>query len=437
MELVQWPKGKKDATCFQRIGDRKKETEKSDFKQNIPEAAVADTSSITPDSSVQLKKVLSPETLVFVGLFFAFFGWIGSQMGIVNMLNTMMNTASDLLLNTCFYIMAIAVLAGAVAALLTEFGVVAVMNKILSPLMKPLYGLPGAGIIAVFATYLSDNPAILTLAEDRGIKRYFRKYQLPALCNLGTSFGMGLIITTFMMGIASPSGESFVQAALIGNLGAIIGSVVSVHIMLLFTAKHYGTTAYCLTENSGVSHDMNKYRTVRPGSAARRFMNAMLDGGKSGVEMGVAIIPGVLIICTVVMMLTNGASADGTFTGAAYEGIGFLPMLGEKLDFVLRPLFGFTSAKCVAVPVTALGSAGAAIGLVPGMVANGLVAGNDIAVFTAMCMCWSGYLSTYVAMMDSLKCSEMTGKAIISQAIGGLVAGVAAHWIYILLTMFV
>lgn len=164
-------------------------------------------------------------------------------------------------------------------------------------------------------------------------------------------------------------------------------------------------------------------------------MNAMLEGGKSGVDMGMAVIPGVLIICTVVMMLTNGASADGTFTGAAYEGIGFLPMVGEKLSFILEPLFGFTSSKGVAVPVTALGAAGAAIGLIPGMVADGLATGNDIAVFTAMCMCWSGYLSTHVAMMDSLKCPEMTGKAIISHTFGGLVAGFSAHWIYVLLAM--
>jgi len=388
------------------------------------------------DQHPQMKKVLSPEAFIFIALFIGFFGWIGSTMGVVNMLNTMMNTAFDLLLNTCFYIMAIAVLAGAIAALFTEFGVVAIMNKVLSPLMKPVYGLPGASVIGVFATYLSDNPAILTLAEDHGFRRYYKKYQLPALCNIGTAFGMGLIITTFMMGIASPTGESFVTAALVGNLGAIIGSVVSVRIMLMFTSKHYGTTEYCDVEAAAEDAKvMTDYRMVRPGGVGGRFMNAMLEGGKSGVDMGMAVIPGVLIICTVVMMLTNGASADGTFTGAAYEGIGFLPMVGEKMNFILQPLFGFTSPKGVAVPVTALGAAGAAIGLIPGMVADGMATGNDIAVFTAMCMCWSGYLSTHVAMMDSLKCPEMTGKAIISHTFGGLVAGVSAHWIYVLLSM--
>lgn len=35
------------------------------------------------------------------------------------------------------------------------------------------------GIVGVMATYLSDNPAILTLAEDINFRRYFKKYQLP------------------------------------------------------------------------------------------------------------------------------------------------------------------------------------------------------------------------------------------------------------------
>ena len=37
----------------------------------------------------------------------------------------------------------------------------------------------------------------------------------------------------------------------------------------------------------------------------------MLDGGKSGVEMGMAIIPGVLIISTMVMILTFDAPQGG------------------------------------------------------------------------------------------------------------------------------
>ena len=151
--------------------------------------------------------------------------------------------------------------------------------------------------------------------------------------------------------------------------------------------------------------------------------------------MGLSIIPGVLIICTLVMMLTNGMP-EGGYTGAAYEGIGLLPWLGSKIQFILMPLFGFSSAESIAVPITALGAAGAAIGIVENLITSGLANAHDVAVFTAMCMCWSGYLSTHVAMMDSLKCHELTGKAILSHTIGGLCAGVFANWFYRLLMLF-
>ncbi len=226
-------------------------------------------------------------------------------------------------------------MAGAVSGLLMEFGVVAAINKILSPLMKPLYGLPGASVVGVVTTYLSDNPALLTLAGDDNFKRYFKKYQLPALTNIGTAFGMGMIITTFMIGIKTPSGGSFVTAALIGNLGAIIGSVIGARLMLLKTKKLYGTEAPPRQKNIGGGISLDE-RVIRIGSVGGRFIESMLEGGKNGVVMGASIIPGVLIICTVVMMLTNGPSDDGTLTGAAYGGIGFLPWLAEKRNSFSR-----------------------------------------------------------------------------------------------------
>ena len=178
-----------------------------------------------------------------------------------------------------------------------------------------------------------------------------------------------------------------------------------------------------------------RVRPVRAGGTGTRFMSALLDGGMDGVKMGVSIIPGVLVICTVVMMLTNGPAESGLYTGAAYEGIGLLPKLADKLSFILTPLFGFSSPEGLAVPVTALGAAGAAISLVPQLLAEGKAAGGDIAVFTAMCMCWSGYLSTHVSMMNSLGCNQLIGKAIISHTVGGLCAGVAAHWLYVLFAL--
>jgi spore maturation protein SpmB len=382
-----------------------------------------------------LSPAITKEVPIFLVVFFAFFVLLGSRMGASNMFNTMMNTAHDLLINTVFYIMAIAVLAGAVSALWSEFGLIFLFNKILSPLIKPAYGLPGASAVGIFTTYLSDNPAILTLADDHNFRRFFKKYQLPALCNIGTSFGMGLIITTCMIGIPSPSGEGFGLAVLVGNLGAIVGSIVSTRLMLRQTANIYGKEADCeIPEDAGPVFDFHRYRRIRKGSVSSRVMDALLEGGKAGVDMGLSIIPGVLIICTMVMMLTNGMP-EGGYTGAAYEGIGLLPWLGEKLHFLLMPLFGFSSAEAIAVPITALGSSGASIGIVENLVRSGLANAHDVAVFTAMCMCWSGYLSTHVAMMDSLKCHELTGKAILSHTVGGLCAGISANWLYTLLSM--
>ena len=380
----------------------------------------------------KLKKSIGLEGFIFIIIFGAIFYGIGNKMGVANMFNTIMKSAHDLLLNTVFFIMGIAVVAGAISALFSEFGVIAILNKILSPLMKPLYNMPGAAALGIVTTYLSDNPAILTLSDDEGFKRYFKKFQIPALTNLGTSFGMGLIVTTFMMSQCDSNGNSFFKAALIGNLGAVIGSIISVRIMMHFTKKKYGTEEWALNKKEG-SQDLMNYRNIREGSIGARILEALLEGGKSGVQMGMSIIPGVLIICTFVLMLTNGPSQSGAYTGAAYEGVAFLPWLGSKISFILKPLFGFSNPQAIAFPITSLGATGAAIGLVPGFIAKGIISGNEIAVFTAMGMCWSGYLSTHVAMMDVLKVRDLTGKAILSHTIGGLSAGIAAHFIFMMI----
>lgn len=390
------------------------------------------------ETGVCYKPEVSLEAFVFLGACIAAFGAIGSRMGMVNMLNTLMNTAFDLLMNTVFYIMAIAVIAGAISGLLSEFGVISLINRLLSPLMRPLYGLPGAGAIGVMATYLSDNPAILTLASDQNFRRYFKKYQLPALTNIGTAFGMGLVITSFVIGLSAVTGSgsgNFIAAVLIGNLGAVVGSIVSTRLMLVKTRRLYGTEAAAdesedVSETEADAELPEKMRRIRKGSAGYRFIESMLSGGRKGVDMGISIIPGVLVICSVVLMLTNGPSADGTYTGAAGEGVAFLPWAAQKLDFMLEALFGFSSPEAIAVPVTALGAAGAAIGLIPQLLQQGLADAGDVAVFTSMCMCWSGYLSTHMAMMDSLNFRELTGHAILSHTIGGLAAGISANLMF-------
>ncbi len=379
-----------------------------------------------------MKKSISLEGFISMVLFITFFSLMGRQMGTSNMFNTIMNTSHKLLLNTVFFIMGIAVIAGALAALLSEFGVISIINKILSPLMRPLYDLPGAAALGIVTTYLSDNPAIITLADDKGFKRYFKKYQIPALTNLGTSFGMGLIVTTFMMGQKSNAGEDFFIAAIIGNIGAFIGSVISVRIMLHFTKRYFGKEKWA-SEEVGSDLDSLKYREIRQGSIGSRILSSMLEGGKTGVDMGLSIIPGVLVICTLVLMITNGPSPNGEYTGAAFEGVAILPWIGSKLSFIIEPLLGFKNPEAIAFPITSLGAVGAAISLVPNFLERGLIGGNEIAVFTAMGMCWSGYLSTHVAMMDALKCRKLTGKAILSHTVGGLCAGISAHLIYTLI----
>ena len=99
---------------------------------------------------------------------------------------------------------------------------------------------------------------------------------------------------------------------------------------------------------------------------------------------------------------------------------------------MLTPLYGFTSSEAIAFPITALGAVGAAMSLVPKMLNLGLISGNDIAVFTAIGMCWSGYLSTHVGMMDALHHRKLVSSSIFSHTMGGLAAGAAAHFIYLL-----
>ena len=482
-------------------------------------------------------------------VFLAFFSIFAIPMGLGNALNTLMNTAYELLTGTVFYIMAIAVIAGAISGLLTEFGVVRLLNKLLSPLMRPLFGMPGASALGMVSTYLSDNPAILTLADDKNFRRFFKAYQIPALTNLGTAFGMGLIVTSFTLGMSGSLGNEVWLAAVCGNLGAIIGAIISTRIMLFFMKRAYGPDKPALEEAVTDIREENNFQH----KGFLHVLDALMEGGKKGVDMGLAIIPGVLIICSIVMMLTNGrppaqykyaqvimTNAEGEtkqteliqipysgnyifriqpdssvaywtdnepieedpsfspangrifaenerlhvkmpavgfgndeanyllvlyktdestkteipltldeggnhifsgsiplepYRGNSGEGIGILPWLARILSFVLTPLFGFSSPEAIAVPVTALGSAGAALGLIPDFIKDGLVNINDLAVFTAVCMCWSGYLSTHVSMMEVLGCREHTGKAIISHTIGGLFAGVSAHWLFVLFSM--
>lgn len=354
----------------------------------------------------------------------AIFGGIGNVMGLPNMLNTIMKTAHDLLLNTVFYLMAICVITGALGRIFVEFGVVNLLERILRPLMRPLFNLPGVASLGAVMTFLSDNPAIISLAKDKRFSTYFKKYQLISLTNFGTAFGMGLLVIVFMVS------NGFYVEPFLGLMGAMIGCIVSTRLMQRFVVKEHPNfkeeMAAVITEE-----DDKASEAVKETSFFTRVLNSLLDGGKTGVDVGLSIIPGVLIISTLVMILTFG-STDGAYTGAAYEGVQFLPWLFGKINFIFEWLFGFESPELMAFPITSLGAVGAALGLVPGFVEKGWADGNAIAVFTAIGMCWSGYLSTHTAMLDALGFRKLTSKAIIAHTVGGLVAGIAAHWLFVL-----
>ncbi|MGN0235103.1 MAG: nucleoside recognition domain-containing protein [Paludibacteraceae bacterium] len=389
--------------------------------------------------------------LVVIALF-AYLAWV---MGLANALNTIMNTAHDLLLNTVFYLMGICVITSAIGRLFVDFGVVTLLEKLLRPLMRPLFNLPGVASLGAAMTFLSDNPAIISLAKDPQFKRYFRKYEYISLTNFGTAFGMGLLVMVFMVG------HGFMLAPLVGLFGAFCGCIVSTRLMQRFILKQYpkyreeqaqdppqpslqregDDPPLPSLQREGMKLDsIDESNSSTPSlceenkggsSTFLRILNALLDGGKAGVEVGIAIIPGVLIISTFVMVLTFGAGADG-YTGAAYQGTALLPWLAGKVSFIFDWLFGLKDPHLVAFPITALGAVGAALGLVPSFMEQGWIDGNAIAVFTAIGMCWSGFLSTHTAMLDSIGYRELTSKAILAHTIGGLAAAFAAHWVFVL-----
>ena len=370
-------------------------------------------------------KVLSG--IICLTIVFALFAYLGVQMGVPNMLNTIMNTAHDLLLNTVFYLMAICVITGAIGRIFVEFGVVDLLETILRPLMKPLFNLPGVASLGAVLTFLSDNPAIISLAQDKRFSAYFKKYQYISLTNFGTAFGMGLLVIVYMVG------KGFYAAPLIGLFGAVCGCIVSTRLMQRMIIKaypKYKIEDVCSAREVEILEEVADKKPL-----FQRILDSLLDGGRTGVDVGLAIIPGVLIISTLVMLLTFGPSESGAFTGAAYEGVELLPYLGSKFDFLFRWLFGFNDPHLIAFPITALGAVGAALSLIPSFIQEGWADGNAIAVFTAIGMCWSGYLSTHTAMLDTIGFRNLTSKAILAHTVGGIVAAIVAHWCFVLYSL--
>lgn len=380
-----------------------------------------------------------PRGITCLSIIILLFGYMANVMGTTNMLNTIMKTAHDLLLNTVFYLMGMCVITGALGKILVEFGVVDMLQKLLRPVMKPLFNMPGVSSLGAILTFLSDNPAIIALSQDRGFARYFKKYQHVSLVNFGTAFGMGLLVIVFMVG------QGYFMEPFVGFFGAMCGCIIATRLMQYFTCKDFPEYRYepAFPEEDQTYEDPTATSsTDEETSTFVRVLNTLLDGGKSGVEIGLAIIPGVLIISTLVMMLTFGGSTEGVdaqgnaivvYTGEAYQGTALLPWLASKINFVFKWLFGFHAPELVSFPITALGAVGAALGLIPEFVSKGIIDGNAIAVCTAMGMCWSGYLSTDAATLDSLGYRPLVPRAFLSTFLGGICAGIITHWTYVLI----
>ena len=385
----------------------------------------------------KVKKDFNIGTFIFLTVFLGALTYISSIMGIGPLFKTLLNTAYSVLIETVLYICAICVIMGAVSALFTEFGVVGLAQWLINPIMKPIYNMPGVASLGVVTTFLSDNPAILALAQDKKTRSYFKKYQTPALCNLGTSFGMGMIVCTFMLGL----GTEFIPAIIAGLVGCVVGSIITTRLMQFLTKRYYVKNGLweemqeMEAYDNALDHSNSADGNNDKNSLFSRIMNSLLEGGKLGWEICFQTTPGVVCICTLIMILTfgPGTAADGSalYTGGAYEGIQILPKLGNLISPITKLLFGFRDGSNIVVPITSLGAVGAALGMIPKMVENGLAGPNEIAVFTAIGMCWSGYLSTHVSMMDALGRRELIPSALISHTIAGLCAGTVAHYFFL------
>lgn len=377
-----------------------------------------------------MKKI--PRGIPCLIVIIAIFGYLSSVMGFTNMLNTIMRTAHDLLLNTVFYLMAMCVLTGALSRIFSVFGVVDLLQRILKPVLRPLFNLPGVSSAGALMTFLSDKPAIISVAKNPQFARYFKRFQHISLVNFAGSYAMGLLVIIFMMG------HGFYTEPLYGLVGAIIGSIIATRLMQRLVLKECPQYKDEDVISSDETTDRTPYET-HPDDPRQtlfvRVLDALLDGGKSGVEVGLAIIPGVLIISTLVMTLTFGTDPDtGTYTGEAYQGTELLPLLAGKAGFVFKWLFGFNASELVAFPITALGTVGAALGLIPEMMSKGIIDSNAIAVFTAMGMCWSGFLSADAATLDSLGYRHFISRSFTCTFIGGIAAGIVTHWLFFFIT---
>lgn len=384
-------------------------------------------------------------TVLFIVLSTLFFSYVWHQMGVQNMINTFMQTAYRLLMDTVFLTMAMTTLAGAFGRLLSEFGLNNLFNWVFRYFMKPLYGLPGISFLGAISTFLSENMAIIPFSRDIDFMRHLKASQVPLLCNLGTSFGMGLFIVTMLIGFG------YYKEAFVGLFGAFIGSIVSVRLMAFFLSRvskgdYTPDTQKRLDELIEMAYDAEKVENENASEYRgdiveiadkrgfiERFLSAIIDGGRYGVDIGLGMIPGVLVICSCLMILLMKMPVDG-FTGGAFEGVGLVPYIMNYCRPVMEPVLGLESDAGFGLTVACLGSASAAVSLLQKMNSIGIqLSSHEISVFAAFAILWSGFLATHVAVMDALGFRRFITVAVWSHMIAGGVAGLTANFLYKLL----
>ena len=145
------------------------------------------------------------------------FGYLSLVMGFTNMLNTIMRTAHDLLLNTVFYLMAMCVLTGALSRIFSVFGVVDLLQKMLKPVLRPLFNLPGVSSAGALMTFLSDKPVIISVAKNPLFARYFKRYQHIIDPRTGWPSDSGIVSATVIA-------DSSLQADMLATTTCLAGS---------------------------------------------------------------------------------------------------------------------------------------------------------------------------------------------------------------------
>lgn len=369
-------------------------------------------------------------------------GILGGRMGWSNMLSTMTSTGYSLMVNVVLSLLAVVVISGAWAALMQEFGIIYALEKTLGRVVGWIYGLPGKSLFGALLSFLSDTPVVAGLATDPKFVAPFRRYQVAGFIHMATSFGMGLVLMVFMMGIDYPEeyGVQLTTCATIGILASFAASAVTTRLQNWWLLKSDPSLANPMLQNMpeptleevherSASH-IQKYKQ----SFFSRVLDSIIDGGKSGFSLGLAIAPSIMVVSTLVFMVTYGPGPDG-YDGGAGQGVPLLPWVAGKADFIFKWLFGFEHAELLSFPITALASVGASIGQLPQYISAGLLDPNAACVLSAMGIAWSGFLTVYSSIMDSAGLRAQTGMCMAIHFLSGLLSGIAAHWLFYLYTL--